>query len=192
MIRTILHLISVILTITLIFIGLGWYLAPEEPLQKADAIVAISGDEGSRVQTAISLHQDGWAPLLVFSGAARDPQSPSNALTMKWAAVGAGIDPSLILLEETSRNTFENARHSAKIIRARRIERIILITSPYHQRRAYLEFREALGSDVDIINYPARNTSWGRTNWWLTPIGWLTTVTETPKLALSWLRMTAN
>ncbi len=180
----------VILSVGLIILslmGVGWYLAPQDPLVKADAIVAISGDEGDRLKTAIRLHKDGWAPLILFSGAARDPQSPSNAQTMQRQAVAAGIDPSLILMEETSRSTFENARHSAQIIRQRRFKRIILVTSPYHQRRSGLEFRRALPPDVQVINHSAIDGEWRRSRWWLTPRGWFLTATETPKLLAAWL-----
>jgi uncharacterized SAM-binding protein YcdF (DUF218 family) len=179
--------IGSILLLVLALAGVGWFLAPQDPLVKADAIVAISGDEGDRLKTAIRLHKDGWAPLILFSGAAHDPQSPSNAQTMQREAVAAGIDASLILMEETSRSTFENARHSAQIIRQRRLKRIILVTSPYHQRRANLEFRRALPPEVQIVNHSAIDGEWRRSRWWLTPRGWFLTATETPKLVAGWL-----
>jgi uncharacterized SAM-binding protein YcdF (DUF218 family) len=184
----IVHWVSgIVLLIVISLTAIGWYLAPRQSLVKSDIIVAISGDDGARLQTAINLHKDGWAPLILFSGAARDPQSPSNARAMKMEAVAAGIDDSLILMEETSRNTFENARHSAQIIRQRRLESIILVTSPYHQRRASLEFRRALPPEVRIVNHSSTDGEWRRSRWWLTPRGWFLTATEAPKLIAAWL-----
>lgn len=183
------RILAIALLAIAVFTGTGWYLSPRDELAKSDAIVAISGDSGDRLRAAIGLHRSGWAPLLIFSGAAMDPQSPSNALTMKWAAVGAGIDPSLVLIDETSRNTFENARHSAQIIHSQKVKRIILVTSAYHQRRAYKEFREALGPEVDIINYPTQGGEWSWSKWWLTPTGWILTTTELPKLVVSAIRI---
>jgi uncharacterized SAM-binding protein YcdF (DUF218 family) len=185
----ILHkLAMMLLGIIGLFALLGWYLAPQDRLRPADAIVTVSGDDGERLKTAITLKQEGWAPLLIFSGAAHDPSSPSNAATMRHAAILAGIDPNLIIIEEGSRNTRENAERTARIIDERRIESIILVTSPYHQRRAAHEFRQALGGDVDIINHSAQDHNWRRSRWWNNPRGWYLTVTETPKLIYAWLR----
>lgn len=176
-----------LLGIIALFGLLGWYLAPQDPLRPADAIVTVSGDDGQRLKTAIELQRDGWASLLIFSGAAHDPASPSNAATMRTSAIAAGIDPSLIFVEETSRNTKQNAERTAPLIKNLRLERIILVTSPYHQRRAAYEFRRALGPDVDIINHSARDANWRRSRWWISPRGWYLTVTETPKLVYAWL-----
>ena len=48
------------------FLLIGSWLAVEDPLEKVDAIVAISGDTGARADTAITLWKAGWAPLIVF------------------------------------------------------------------------------------------------------------------------------
>ena len=69
------------------FLLIGSWLAVEDPLAKADAIVAISGDTGARANTAITLWKDGWAPVIVFSGAAVDPESVSSAEIMRRETV---------------------------------------------------------------------------------------------------------
>ena len=75
-------LVGIVLTVGLGLFALaavGHALAIEDPLEKADAIVVISGDTGARASTAISLWNQGYAPLIVFSGAAIDPDSVSSA-----------------------------------------------------------------------------------------------------------------
>lgn len=165
-----------------VFYAVGWYLSPQDELSPADAIVAISGDEGARLKTAIDLQKNGWAPRLIFSGAAFDPNSRSNAATMRAAAIKSGVDPALISVDESSKNTKENAKNSAAIIQGMRLETIILVTSPWHQRRAWHEFKQALGPDVDIINYSAKDKNWARHRWWLSSRGFYRIVNETPKL----------
>ncbi len=169
-------------------VSLGMYLSPQDEPVPADAIVAISGDDGSRLKTAIRLQKAGWANRLIFSGAALDPQSPSNAITMKQTAVASGVDPALISIDEEAVSTRQNAIFSAKIINDLKLERIILVTSPFHQRRAFYEFHKALGPDVDIINYSAQDSDWNRTRWWTNPTSWRFTLTELPKLVISQLR----
>src|SRR5207249_3203447 len=74
-----------------VLVGIGHYLDVDDPLAKADAIVAISGDTGARTETAVRLWKQGYAPVLIFSGASQDPQSVASAELMKRAAVAAGV-----------------------------------------------------------------------------------------------------
>lgn len=165
--------------------GLGFYLSPQDKLQRVDAVVAISGDDGQRLETAIDLYEQGWTDKLIFSGAARDPKSPSNALIMKRTAVERGVPENDILLDEDSLNTQENARFVIKLAQERDIDSLILVTSPYHQRRAYSYFERVAAGDITILNYSARDEEWRRSQWWATPRGWYLTVSESVKLALS-------
>jgi len=83
-------LVGVVLSIAMgvgMFLALGSWLATEDPLAKSDAIVAISGDTGARTDTAVRLWKDGWAPVIIFSGAAIDPESVSSAEIMRREAV---------------------------------------------------------------------------------------------------------
>jgi len=158
------------------------YLSPRGELKHVDTIVAISGgDTTARAQQASDLYAAGWADELIFSGAALDPLSPSNAEVMREFAKQTGIPEAVIKVEEESQNTIENALKSEEIIEQEQFESIILVTSPYHQRRAYLEFRDKLGPDVEIINYPVQDDNWAAT-WWFKPTGWYTTISETFKV----------
>ena len=59
--------------------------------EKADVIVAISGGDTSvRTAKTVELYKDGFADNLIFSGAAADPSSPSNANVMAVEAGEAG------------------------------------------------------------------------------------------------------
>lgn len=150
----------------------------------ADAIVAVSGgDTNARTDAAIELYRQGWAPLLIFSGAAQDPQAPSNAQAMKDRAITQGVPADDVVIEEFARNTAENAANTSAFINKRDLSRIVLVTSAYHQRRASLEFGARLGGAVQIVNAPvAQDKQWGRF-WWLTPGGWWLASGELIKIA---------
>lgn len=159
------------------------FLPLEDELEKADVIVVVSGgDTAGRTNHAVRLYQDGWAPRLVFAGAAKDPNSASNAKAMLAIAAAQGVPVEDILLEETSRDTRENAENTAKLIGDHR--KIILVTSDYHQRGVFKEFQTAFDSNVQFINSPAKDKHWGRRTWFLTPYGWWVSVTEIVRLAL--------
>lgn len=180
-------IIKIILAIAsfLLVVGLlGWYLAPRDELQKSEAIVAISGgDTQARTVTAANLYKQGWANQLIVAGAAADPDSISNADQMRHIAIDEGLPSTAIRTETTSRNTAENAIKVAETFLVAP-ERLILVTSPYHQRRAYQEFQAAF-PDTEIINYPAFDQTWRRSLWWITPEGWYLTISESAKLVFN-------
>ena len=164
-------------------LALGVYISPKDELEKSAVIVAVSGgDTISRTREAVDLYKAGWAPRLIFSGAAKDPDSKSNAEAMRDYAVGRGVSPDVITLEEESGNTRENATRSAALVEALEYESVILVTSPYHQRRTYIEFSSQLNDEIKIINHPATDEQWSRRAWWRSPFGWYITASEAPKV----------
>lgn len=166
-----------------IFFGVGYYLSPQSPLVKADAIVAISGgDTNARTTEAVQLYQDGWAPHLIFSGAALDPNSPSNAQAMAKAAEQAGVPASAITLDEAAQDTRGNAAGVADIVDRASYHTVILVTSPYHQRRASIVFHRALGSQVTIVNHSSVDQEWRRSHWWATATSRAVTSAELQKV----------
>ena len=149
------------------FLLIGSWLAVEDQLEKVDAIVAISGDTGARADTAITLWKAGWAPLIVFSGAAIDPESVSSAEIMRREALRQGVPESAVLVEGASTTTEENAAEVAKLMAARKLRSAILVTSPYHQRRAAFEFHRAFEPRGLVFrNHPASDPEWNAFLWW--------------------------
>lgn len=191
-----LKFLSLIIGMCLLAIGVIWgiqtYLSPDdlssctEPDSSSakcaptDVIVAISGgDTAARAQEAIDLYEAGWAPIIVFSGAALDEDSPSNAAVMRKQALAAGVPDSAIIIEEDAANTEQNASKTARLLTD--VDRIILVTSPYHQRRAYIEFKAVFGDDATILNHPTINDRQWTSAWFLTPNGWWLALSEMVK-----------
>ena len=167
------YLAVLLVVATLGFIGMlsvGFFLSPQDVLKPADAIVVISGGETTeRVREGVQLYQAGWAPTIVMSGAARD-EGVSNAVAMKQIAIELGVPDQQIIIEEQSQTTLENARFIQSLLEQHTIRSIILVTSPYHQRRAYMSFRYFLGTDFIIMNHSAADSIWRKNGWWRT--GW--------------------
>ncbi|MGO3702023.1 MAG: YdcF family protein [Candidatus Saccharimonadales bacterium] len=195
--------LAVVIGIALTIVLVGAYLGPDdlarcsstpnaEPglaqCQKADAIVAVSGgDTTARTQEAVDLYQRGWADTLVFSGAAADKEGPSNAAAMRQYAIDHGVPVEAIIIEEFSETTKENAALTNTVFADRDFRRVILVTSAYHQRRANLEFRNSVGSDVVVVNHPvSRDNQWSQW-WWLTPSGWWLAGSEIVKILVVYM-----
>lgn len=153
--------------------------------QAADAIVAISGGNTStRTDEAIRLYQAGWANTLIFSGAAADTSGPSNAEVMRTQALGAGVPVEDIIIESDAQTTKQNAELTKELLAAAGtdVNQVILVTSPYHQRRASLEFSALAGDGIAVINHPTPNDpDWSKV-WWLTPRGWWLAIGELVKI----------
>ena len=171
---------------------LGVYLAPNDlrpcgdvpdqamaACQPADAIIAISGgDTTARAREAIALYQAGWAKRIIFSGAAADKSGPSNAEAMRTQALAAGIPASAISTDDVSSNTRQNAQHALAAARLHDVHQVILVTSPYHQRRAYIEFERASGGSVAIRNHPTTSDHYWPRTWFINITSWWLAVGE--------------
>jgi uncharacterized SAM-binding protein YcdF (DUF218 family) len=146
-----------------------------------------------RIWHTARLYRAGKAPLIVLSGGsgamgeatpqanagppqvsltpaggglgAAQPWGRSEALAMQQLLLEWGIPASAMLLEDTSRNTAENARFSAALLRQRGISQVLLVTSALHMPRAVPLF-EAQGLKV----IPAAADHEGRATahwpWW--------------------------
>jgi uncharacterized SAM-binding protein YcdF (DUF218 family) len=177
---------ALILVILLLgsFVLLGNYLNLSQNPEPVDAIIVLSGgDTKARTKAGIELYKAGWSNLIIFSGAAADPKSKSNAVIMKEQAISAGVPDSSIVIEDKSVNTSENARQVAKKISELKIDKVILVTSGYHIRRAKLEVQDQSRA-LDIIPYTSKDSNWSPNTWWLTPYGWWVTSSEAMKLLL--------
>lgn len=178
-------LIIIPLAIAAFFVAVSFYLQPNDfigcsqtPLdgtqrcEKVDAIVVVSGgDTIARTDEGIRLFNNGWADAVIFSGAAQDKSGPSNAAAMRSHALLSGVPASAIFLDEYAETTEQNALNTLSIFEQEGFDKVILVTSGYHQRRASLEF-EKRASTVQILNHPLMSDQDWSVWWWLTPRGW--------------------
>ena len=129
---------------------------PIAALAKAPAIVVLGGavsppqlggseidlhSAADRVWYAARLFHAGKAPMLILSGG-YDPErhAYSEARAMATFLADLGVPAQAMVLEEQSRNTRQNAANSAALLKARGINRILLVTSALHMPRAMALF----------------------------------------------------
>lgn len=177
--------IMILLTLLalLVFFGLGFFLSPQTTnLQKSDAIVVVSGGQTTtRAEKGIDLYAKGFAPTVIFSGAALD-DGPSNAYQMQQQALIAGVPAQAILTDTDSKNTFQNATNTKRILEDIGAKKIILVTSPYHQRRVHDTFSYVLGKDYTIQDASSVDNRWSKSQWWSTDFGKNISLSEMQKI----------
>lgn len=91
-----------------------------------------------------------------------------GACYMCEQAVQMGVPPEAILVEGESLHTKENAEMILALTKKYQMRRIILVTSPFHQRRTYLTFAKVFQPhNVEILNYYADTGEWHPATWFL-------------------------
>ncbi len=117
-----------------------------------------------RVEAAVGLYHRDVAPVVVMSGGAVGHPTP-EARAMADLAVAAGVPENSLILELSSRNTWQNAREVAALARARGWTRMMVVSDSFHLPRARDMFRRH-GLRVD--GHPAtRRPGDHRLSWWL-------------------------
>ncbi len=128
---------------------------------QADAIVLLGGAfrgdthwssqgdlnaQADRLVHAVELFKAGKAPVVLVSGGA-SPDARAEAQLMEQTLGVMGIPRRAVVRESQSRDTYENARFSAILLEGKELQRILLVTSAFHMRRARAVF-EAQGLEV--------------------------------------------
>jgi uncharacterized SAM-binding protein YcdF (DUF218 family)/glycosyltransferase involved in cell wall biosynthesis len=167
------HSLAILFTLATLYLLLFqtnvlWWVA--EPLredrlpQQADAIVVFAGGVGEsgqagggqqeRLKQAIDLYNAGYASRLILSSGF--VYSFKEAESMRDIAIAQGIPPDRIEIEPRARNTFENVSRVREILARGRWNRILLVSSPYHMRRAMMVW-EKNAPDITVTPTPPPN-----------------------------------
>jgi uncharacterized SAM-binding protein YcdF (DUF218 family) len=145
----------------------GDFLVCRREPEKADCIVILSGERGERVAYGVELYKKGFAPKIILSGGPGEAGYPESLL-MKTQALSLGAGEGDIILETDSRSTFENAVRVVDIAKEQGFQSILLVTSPYHSRRALIHFtRRSARKGIRIIPCPVEDSWFNSKKWWL-------------------------
>lgn len=191
--RVLLILLMVVLAVILIedvrrplLNAAGRFLVVQDPLEKADVIIVLSGGRGDeRVRQAAELYQGGYAPLVLLSGG-EEMAGISVPEMLRRQALALGVPADALLSEPDSTSTAEQARYLRPLLEPRGMRRAIVVTSSYHTRRTRHLFRKAFeGSGIEIRVYPVQRDVWKPEGWWTREQDTETLVLEYIKLMLT-------
>ena len=119
-----------------------------------------------RVWHAARLYHAGKAPIVVMSGGADLALGPvSEAQSMRDFINDLGVPRAAVLLESGSRNSRENAQFVAVLLKQRQIDRVLLVTSALHMRRALAHFRAEGLAVVPVATDHSPLTAPGAAGW---------------------------
>jgi uncharacterized SAM-binding protein YcdF (DUF218 family) len=164
----------------------AFFLIARDPPRKADAALVLAGDpDYERTKSGARLVLAGEARLLIVTGG--EPGPGDSAASLREEAIRLGIPPAAIRMEEVSRSTHESLVAVRPILERENVRRLVVVTSPYHQRRALWAARRTL-TGVEIVSRPADPSSWQPAGWWKSRSGRRIVLGEYLKLAYYILR----
>jgi uncharacterized SAM-binding protein YcdF (DUF218 family) len=142
------------------------FLVLRDPPRDADAALVMAGDPGyERTRTGARLVLAGEARLLILTGG--EPGPGDSATSLRDVALGLGVPPEAIRIEQVSRSTHESLLAVRPILEHEGVRRVAVVTSPYHLRRAVWAARRTLPG-VEVVSRPADPASWEPSGWWKT------------------------
>jgi uncharacterized SAM-binding protein YcdF (DUF218 family) len=150
----------------------GWLVVDEAP-QASDAIVLLSDDTylAERAARAAELYHQRWAPRVVASGRYLRPYASIAQLMQKDLADRSVSGDAIVPLPHMAANTREEAYVVRELVRRQRWNRILVVTSNYHTRRARLIFRRVLDPSTELRVIAAHDSSFETDRWWRSRAG---------------------
>lgn len=110
-------------------------------------------ERAERLTETVALARRFPEARIVFTGGSASVTRPDVKETMvaRMFFQGMGVDPARLVLEEESRNTFENAVFTRRLVDPKPGERWLLVTSADHMPRSVGAFRQA---GWELVPYP--------------------------------------
>ncbi len=131
-----------------------------QKLEKADCVLVLGSHDLRIAEYGAKLFQDGWAPLIIFSGGlghlTKEIWSKPEADQFARVAIEMGVPPEKILIENRSSNTGENIQFTKELLKERGIDlqKFIVVQKPYMERRSYATFKKVWPEKDFIVTSP--------------------------------------
>ncbi|MFM8394796.1 MAG: YdcF family protein [Acidobacteriota bacterium] len=147
--------------------GVARQLIRSEKPVAADLIIALGGDRYClRERKGTDLYLQGYSRRIIVSGVQYIPGVHTGDWARKYV-VSLGVkEDDVIVLRETW-NTREEARRLAKLMRDNGWKSALVVTSPYHSRRALYTLEKA-APELRFTSVPveAHYPEWRPEEWW--------------------------
>jgi uncharacterized SAM-binding protein YcdF (DUF218 family) len=177
---------------------LGPWLVVQDPLVKSDAIIVLGGTMYERQLEAVDLYRDAWAPRIYLFRELIDwgeleliergvPYTKVVDVQID-AMVRLGVPRGAIEILDRAESTAAEADYVRQLVLARKLSRVIVVSSKQHTRRVRLVMRRRLAdTGTDVIVRPSRYDRSNVERWWSERATLRFTLFETQRLLGYWL-----
>jgi uncharacterized SAM-binding protein YcdF (DUF218 family) len=158
-----------------ILTGISDYLIINDRLLPADIILLLNSEFDTRPFRAAELYQQGMAPVIVIARAEDTPVVdlglvPNGTAISVGVLEKLGVPPDKIIILPVpggATSTLDEAVAFRQYIETNQVDRVILVTSAFHTRRARWIFKKTLaGLPLTLEMAAVPHTDFDRTNWW--------------------------
>lgn len=162
-----------IATVAAALINAGNYLVIDEP-RSSDVIVVLGGDDGPRLAKAVELLDRGLAKNVIVDADAQHRwlgRTEADDKRLQVASMGE-MAGHIRVCPITQTSTVGETKGFYSCIHLLRVQRVLIVTSEYHTRRALSTFRRALPQyqwSVASADNPGEfGTAWWKHREWAT------------------------
>ncbi|MCC7104624.1 MAG: YdcF family protein [Chloroflexi bacterium] len=164
-------ILSALVLLHPIWLGaMGSFLVVRDTLQQSDAIVVLAGNSPYRVQQAGRLYADNWAPVVLVSNEVVLSHGVETTWLELWRRGLAHMpipNEAIVPLEQPALSTYHEAVQSRDVMLARGWKQAILVTDPFHMRRAVTAFRGVWSpAGLTLLASPAEGSKYDVAGWW--------------------------
>lgn len=110
----------------------------------------LSGNAANKLLMVTQLYHRTHLPIILSGGQVYETTGNESEIG-KSILLSMGIPEDKIIIENSSRNTTENAMFTKKIIEAYGFNKLILVTSAFHMQRSVLQFNKV---GLEVTPYP--------------------------------------
>lgn len=179
-----------------VFIAAGRYLVYQDPLEPADVIVILSGNDESRVTAAAELYHQGYGAniMLTNTGNTFGEYNQPYSMLQKEQLQELGIpEGGIYIAEFQAKNTGQEATGIINKMYDLGFHSAIIVTDSWHTRRVKTIFSDSFSNTGFRFSvYPAPGSDYNKNFWWLTPSGWKDTVSEYIRLLGYYIKRDTN
>jgi uncharacterized SAM-binding protein YcdF (DUF218 family) len=157
---------------------IGHFLIVGQRAGKVDAIVVLNGRDTERSLDAVDLYKGGYANLIILAQGSKQPgcdefwkrvgKTFDGRLFFQRAIEAMGIpENSFKLIGDGVSGTYDEAKATKRFMTENGYQSILLVTSKWHSRRAYLTFKSALKNDgIKVTIHPSKYDTFNPDAWW--------------------------
>ena len=152
---------AIIYTVALVMVLV---VSQQDQRRVVDAIVVLGAAQyngrpspvlRARLDHALQLYYEGLAPRIVVTGGVGRGDTTSEAIVGRHYLLGQGVPPSAVVVQPQGRSTQASMTAVAEWLATEHLNRVILVSDPFHMFRLRLEARR---TDLEAYTSPTESS----------------------------------
>ena len=158
-----LFVVAAIPVLILAIMAMVYWQARTDESRRVDAIVVLGAAQyngqpspvlRARLDHALDLYRDGYAPVIIVTGGKQPDDAYTEAGTGEQYLLDRGVPASAILMEDEGRDTLQSMEGVAAVAEGANVQDILIVSDGFHLFRA-----ELMARDLGLTAYSSPATT---------------------------------